>query len=52
MREMSIGAVFLLEAMLIGRCLVSLLGVGPSLALPADAEILSWDTLAHMRKML
>ena len=52
MREMTIGAVFLMEILVIVRCLLTLVGIGPSLALPADAEIISWDTLIHLRKIL
>lgn len=52
MREMSIGAIFLIEAMLMGRLLLSAFGLGPSLALPLDAEIASWETLIHLRKIL
>lgn len=52
MREMSIEAIFMIEPIIIGRCVVSLLGYGPSLALPLDAEIVFWDTLLHLRKLL
>ena len=52
MREMTIGAVFLMEMLIIVRCLLTLVGHGPSLALPPDAEIISWDTLIHLRKIL
>ncbi|MEX5259215.1 hypothetical protein [Kocuria sp. CPCC 205263] len=52
MREMTSGAIFLMEAVLMGRLLVSLFGIGRSLALPLDAEIISWDTLIHLRKIL
>lgn len=52
MREMTIGAVFLMEMLIFARCLLSMLGFGPDLALLLDAEIVSWETVLHLRKIL